>query len=172
MSWKKVRPKVRGKKDVLDEMEIADIDRDEQKAGIKRREKRWKKIELKQRLLDEQVRVAKEREIMKRKYRVPNRAEESWLKCDYYLNHVMEEDAYDFMYELTVSDPETYKKMFKVFVSPYTLHKIDDFVQAFATGSSVSKRITIGEVVKRYRKIKKIRSKITIKHKNGDEYEL
>ena len=46
----KIRPKNRGKKNVFDEWEHSDIDRNEQREGLKRRELRWKELIFEERL--------------------------------------------------------------------------------------------------------------------------
>lgn len=159
-------------REVLDEWEIADIDRDEQKRGLKRREKRWKEIELEQKKIRAMEKLAKKKaNIIKR---LPNLIEQAWLKCDYILSNIMKKDAYEFMYSFISTDPEAYKHLYRIFMSPYMMERADYFVQYFHRGGKTPEEelIPLLKVAKYYKKFKGIKDKIVIKRKGRKEYEL
>lgn len=174
MGNKRVRPKVRGKRDVLDEWEIEDIDRAEQKAGLKRREQRWKENELDElRFMKLQKALEKKKKALKgKKPRQPTEAEVGWLKCDYILHFIMEPKAYDFMYKFTTEDPECYKYLYRIFMSHYMIASADLWIRYFAAGNKPEKTITYGDVIKHYREYKGEKSTIKIKRKGEEEREL
>ena len=182
MGRKKVRPKVRKhlgktnpKIDVYDEWEHIDIDRDEQKAGLLRREKRWKEIDLAQKQAAAlEKKAINEIEKMKRdvKGRAMTAIEEAWLRCDFILSHIMKKKAYEFMEWQRLNDPECYKFLYKKFMSPHMMHYAQMYVDYFARDGEPYRMITHGEIVKMYRKYKGIRSKFKIKHKGEEEKEL
>lgn len=181
MAGKRHRPKVRkhlGKKnpkvDVVDEWETMDVDRDEQKAGIERRRKRWRQVET-ERLLEkaaEQAAIKHAEKMNPDRGREPNFLEKAWLRCDYVLSNVMEKNAYNFLENIRVKDPECYKRLYKIFMSKNMMSRIQAFVDFFAQGGEVPERIPLSEVVKHYRKIKGIRSKIKVVHKGEDDRDL
>jgi len=159
-------------KEVLDEWEITDIDRNEQKAGLKRRERRWKEIELEKK----KIRAIEEKAKKKAEQitRMPNPVELAWLKCDYVLNNIMEKDAYEFMYKLTTTDPMAYKHLYRIFMSPYMMERIEYYVRYFRRGGKVpdGETIPLSKVVKYYKNFKGIKDKIIIKHKGRDDRKL
>ena len=172
---KRARPKVRGKKEVYDEWEHGDIDRDEQERGMKRRERRWKEIELeqkKQRLLERKAIKNVEKMDRGTNGRPPTPLEEAWLRCDFLLSHLMDTKAYAFVEEARIKEPELYKYLYKQFMSPYMMHYAQMYVDFFAKGGKAPKKITYGAVIKAYRKYKGIKSTIKIQHKGEDEKEL
>jgi len=160
--------------EVYDEWEHADIDRDEQKAGLKRRAKRWRDMEL------EEIRIKKMEELAIKKVekvkelatRDPNELEKAWLRCDYVLSHIMDKNAYDFMETARINDPELYKKLYRIFMSRHMMENIGLYIDYFDKGGISPIIVTYGDVIKTYRKIKGIKSIITIKHKNEEELEL
>jgi len=172
--WKKARPKVRHKKDVLDEWEVADIDRDEQKAGLIRREKRWKMMELAQKYQQElEKKAIDEAEHMNRpRNQLLTPLQEAWLRCDYLLFNIMEKNAYAFMEYQRKNDPEIYKKLYRKFMSKNMMEHAQYYVDYFARGNKAPKLVMIGDVVKEYKKLKGIKSNIKIIHKGEDEREL
>jgi len=171
----KPRPKIRGKKNVYDEWEHADIDRDEQKAGLERRARRWKEIELakeRQRHL-EQVALDAAGNVRKdTKAREPTELEYAWLRCDFILSHIMEPNAYYFMEQQRINDSDTYKRLYRKFVSPNMMLHMQDYVDYFAKGGKPPKAIPLGLVVQYYKKIKGIKTKFIIKHKGEEEEEI
>ena len=173
-SWKKQRPKVRGKKEVIDEWETMDVDRDEQERGLKRRARRWRDIEKAQAEARKVEREAlKTADKIRKDIRRPrNVIEEAWLKYDYVLANIMERRAHEFLDKIRVGDVELYNKILNIFISPYTKEHVDIMVQYFANGLSVAKKIALVDIVKEYRKLKGIRTKITVKHKGEDGYDL
>jgi hypothetical protein len=144
MGNKRVTQKVRGKKDVLDEWEITDIDRNEQKAGLDRRARRWKEIELEQKEYEKLQKALEKRAkaMESKKIRPPTKAEMGWLKCDYILHFIMEPKAYDFMYKFTKEDPECYKYLYKIFISPYMIASADMWIKYFSTGNKPDRIIS------------------------------
>ena len=183
MPSKKGRPKVRGKMhkgrnkdDVYDEWEHGDIDRDEQTAGLKRRAKRWKEIELAQKndTKLEQDALAKADKIGGKRslLRDPTPLEEAWLRCDFLLANMMIKQAYEFMEWQRLNDVDTYKRLYRVFMSKAMMQNAQLYVDYFAQGFTPPRLITYPEVIKAYKKIKGIRSKIKIVHKGEDEKEL
>jgi len=175
MSWKKVSPKARGKKDVFDEWEIADIDRDEQRAGLERRAKRWKEIELgrknKQNLEKIAIDNADKMVTKESLFKNPSPLKMAWLRCDFILSNIMEKEAYDFMEWQRVNDPECYKALYRKFVSPNMMINAQAYVDYFAKGGKAPKTISHSDIVKAYRNHYSL-TKITIKHKNEEECEL
>lgn len=171
-SWKKVRPKVRGKRDVVDEWEFADIDRNEQKAGLKRREKRWREIEkevargriAEKKAIDNVEKMGNARD--------PNLIEQAWLRCDYVLSNVMEPTAYKFMEIARIKDPECYKRLYKIFMSRQMMYNIQYYVEYFLRGFKIKEPIKFSSVMKEYKKIKGIKNKIRVIHKGEEEHEL
>ena len=145
-SWKKTRPKVRGKKDVVDEWEIMDIDRDQQKAGLKRRERRWKQIEKERVLAKRAEKVAIEKAEKMGNVRNANPIELAWLRCDFVLSNIMQIPAYNQMEYYREKDPECYKALYKIFMSPYMMKNIQYFVDYFDKGGVVKKKITLADV--------------------------
>ena len=174
MPSKRVRPKVRGKKDVVDEWEITDIDRNEQKMGLKRRAKRWREIETEKMLekVAEKVAIKNAEKMNPDLRRPPNLIEEAWLRCDYCLSHFMQPPAYNFMENVRMNDPECYKALYKIFMSPNMMEHIGDWVNFFAAGQKVAGRIPLSEVYKHYRKIKGIKGKVVVKRKGKKDKEL
>ena len=161
--------------EVLDEWEIVDIDRDEQMAGLARREKRWKEIALAKREAEKLEKKAIDNvEKMKRgtKGRPMTALEEAWLRCDFLLSHIMEEKAYMFMEWQLENDPECYKFLYKKFISPNMMHNAQAYVDYFAKGGEPYKMITHGDIIKMYKKYKNIKSKITFKRKGEVKREL
>jgi len=171
-SWKKVRPKVRGKKDVVDEWELADIDRNEQKMGLKRREKRWREIQKEISL----NRIAEKKSIENVEKmgnaREPTLLEQAWLRCDYVLSHVMEPRAYKFMEITRIKDPDCYKLLYRIFMSKQMMYNIQYYVEYFLRGYKVQEKITLASMMKEYKKIKGIKTKIRVIHKGEEEKEL
>lgn len=170
---KRVRPKVRGKKDVIDERDYADIDRDEQKRGLKRRERRWKEIELeikKQKLLEKKAISIAEKMKQPPRSRQPTPLEEAWLRCDYVLYNIMTQAAYQMLEWIRLNDPTGYKYLYKTFMSKHMMGNITYFVDYFAQGNTINKRIPKHEVIRHYVKYKGYKRKITVKHKGEDEF--
>lgn len=171
----KQRPKIRGKRDVVDEWEFCDIDRDEQKAGLKRREKRWREIQLD---IEEKKELEKKAIENAEKFGRINPAgvitplQEAWLRCDYVLYNIMEKDAYNFLEHKRKNDPDCYKYLYKIFMSRYMMRNIEYFVQLFANDYKLPKRIPLSEIYKHYRKYKGIRPNIMVKHKGEKEKKL
>lgn len=175
MLSKRVRAKVRGKKDVFDEYEIADIDRNEQREGIKRRERRWKEIEheiKRKKLLEKKAISIAEKMKEPPKTRQPNPLEEAWLRCDYVLYNIITQAGYNLMEWIRVNDPEGYKYLYRVFMSKNMMDNITDFVDFFSQGNSIGKRIPKHEVMRHYVKYKGYKGKVRVKHKGEEEYEL
>lgn len=177
-SWKRTRPKIRkylGKHspqiDIVDEWDEMDIDRAEQKAGIKRREKRWKELKLELAIQKKAEKVAIDNVEKMGNARNPTPIELAWLRCDYVLSNIMEVRGYKLMEILRIRDPETYKKMYKIFISKNMMENIQGFVDYFDAGGKV-KRIKVKDIYMEYKKIKGIRSRIIVKHKGGKDREL
>ena len=167
----KKNPKI----DVMDEYEWADIDRDEQEAGLKRRERRWKEVELAQKQARELEKKAIDNaEKIKRKPMalVVSPLEEAWLRCDYLLFNIMETKAYEFMEWQRLNDPDVYKYLYRKFMSKYMMANAEMYVDYFAKGGKAPKLITLGDIVKRYRKYKGIKTKFKIVHKGEEDREL
>jgi len=173
-SWKKQRPKVRGKKDVVDEWETMDIDRDEQERGLKRRKRRWKEIEAHNRKIRalEKKALKKAQKIKPENYRQPTPIEAAWLRCDYVLSNIMDKKAYHFMEVAREKDVKCYKYLYKIFMSRNMMEHIQDFVIFFAKGGKSEELISFPTVIKHYRKYKGIKSNIKIAHKGEEEYDL
>ena len=172
---KRVRPKARGKRDVLDEWEVADIDRDEQKAGLKRREKRWKEIELeikRQKMLEKKAIANAERMEQPPRHRQPTPLEEAWLRCDYVLWNIMSQAAYNMLEWIRLNDPDGYKYLYKTFMSKNMMDNITYFVDFFAQGNKINKKLPKSEVIKHYVKYKGYKPTIKIKHKGEEERNL
>jgi len=181
--YKKVRPKHRkelskpeSETNIVDEWEFIDIDRDEQKRGLKRRDRRWKNMKL------EEIRAKKAEKIaikMAEKmkpvdpFRQPNEIELAWLRCDYVLWNIMETKAYAFMEHLRTTKPKAYKHLYKIFMSRNMMEHIQYFVDYFASGGITEERIKLSSVIKHYRKFQGEKvTNITIKRKNEEEREL
>ena len=167
--------KAGGKTEVIDEWELVDIDRDEQRAGLERRDRRWKEIkfaEKQKRLLEKKA--IDEVEKMKRdvKGHAMTVIQEAWLRCDFLLSHIMEQKAYEFMEWQRLNDPECYKYLYKQFMSPHMMHFAQMYVDYFAKGGYPARMITHGDIIKKYRKYKGIKSKIRIVHKGEEKKEL
>ena len=172
---KRVRAKVRGKKDVIDEYDIADIDRSEQKEGLKRRDRRWKEIELeikRQKILEKKAISKAEKMKEPPKTRQPNPLEEAWLRCDFVLYNIMSQAGYNLMEWIRLNDPEGYKYLYKIFMSKNMMDNITDFVEFFSQGNTIGKRIPKHIVMRNYVKYKGYKGTIRVKHKNEEEYEL
>ena len=115
--YKKARPKVRGKKNVVDEWETMDIDRDEQERGLKRRAKRWKEIETENLIKKAAEEVAlKHADKMKHVRQPRNAIEEAWLKYDYVLANIMEIHAHRFLDNIRKRDVKLYNLDEKYFL--------------------------------------------------------
>ena len=184
MPSKKGSPKVRGKMnkgrnkdDVLDEWEHSDIDRDEQAAGLKRRDKRWKEIalaqknaaKLEQEALDKADKIGKGKRSI---FRDITPLEEAWVRCDFLLSNIMVRQAYEFMEWQRLNDVDAYKRLYKIFMSKAMMQNAQLYVDYFAMGGKPPRYISYPEIVKAYKKIKGIRGKIKIVHKGEDEREL
>ena len=167
----KKNPKI----DIMDEYEWADIDRDEQEAGLKRRERRWKEIELVQK---------QERQLQKKAINNAEKMErgvkgvqltplqEAWLRCDYLLFNIMELKAYEFMEWQRLNDPGVYRHLYRKFMSKYMMANAQIYADYFAKGGKAPKLISLGDVVQKYKKYKGIKTKIKIVHKGEEEHEL
>lgn len=161
----KQRPKVRGKRDVMDEWEVADIDRDEQKAGLERRKKRWQEIQLqiaKQKELEKKA-IAKAEKMQNPKNRPPTPLEEAWLRCDYVLWNLLDEKAYGTMEWFRVNEPDAYKHIYKKLLSPFMMEHIQLYVNFFAMGGTTL-RIPQALVRKFYMKYKGYRPTVSVQH--------
>lgn len=182
MPNKKARPKVRGKKDVIDEWEICDIDRDEQQAGLARRERRWKEIQqeiesrrkLEKKALDNAERIdpVTNRDVEKVIKHQLTPIQEAWLRLDYILFNIMETKAYQFMEYQRLNDPECYKILFKKFISPNMMANVDYYIMYFASGKIAPKKATLADVIREYNRYYNIKPKFTIKHKGEEEKKL
>ena len=168
--------KGRNKDNVYDEWEHGDIDRDEQEAGLKRRDRRWKEIELKQKrdAQLEQEALAKADKIDSKRslLRDPTPIEEAWLRCDFLLAQIMEQKAYEFMEWQRLNDVDAYKRLYRVFMSKAMMQNAQLYVDYFAKGGISPINITFPDVVKAYKKIKGIKTKFTVVHKGEDNREL
>jgi len=175
MSWKKVSPKARGNKNLFDEWEVADIDRDEQEAGLARRAKRWKEMEFgrknKQNLEKIAIDNADKMVTKESLFKNPSPLKMAWLRCDFILSNIMEKQAYDFMEWQRVNDPTAYKVLYRKFVSPNMMMNAQAYVDYFAQGGKAPKTISYPEIVKAYRNYYGL-TRITVKHKDEEEYEL
>ena len=168
------RPKVRGKKNVLDERDWADIDRDEQKAGLKRRERRWKEIEL-----EKKRRAQLEKKAIKNADKMVDRdrnrplhpLEEAWIRCDFVLYHLMNPDVYTAMEWLRFNDLPMYQAMYKRFMPKQMMRDINECVEWFAKGGEV-RRISMTVFRKAYLKYKGYKPTVKVKHKGEKEYDL
>ena len=171
---KRVRPKVRGKKDVIDERDYADIDRDEQKRGLKRREKRWKEIEHQIRLDKhlEKKAIANAEKMKNPSGRQPNQLEAAWLRCDYVLYNIMSQSAYQMLEWIRHNDPAGYRHLYKTFMSRNMMDNIGLFVDFFAQGNTVPQKIPKSDIIKHYVKYKGYKGKVRVKHKGEEEYDL
>ncbi len=175
MAGKKARAKVRGNKNVYDEWEHADIDRDEQSAGLKRRDKRWKEIlieQQKQRNLEKKALEDVGYQNRGYKGRPPTELETAWLRCDFILANIMDRKSYQFMEWQRVHDTDAYKRLYRHFVSKNMLQNMQQYVDYFAQGYKAPRLIPFPEVIKYYKKIKGIKSKMKVFHKGEDEYDL
>jgi len=169
------RPKVRGKKNVLDERDWADIDRDEQKRGLERREKRWKEIEYEIKRQKHLERIAvKNAEKMKQpsRGRQPTELEQAWLRCDFVLYNIMSQAAYAMMEWLRLNDPAGYRAMYRIFMSKNMMDNITSFVDYFAQGNSIIKKLPKAEIIKHYIKYRGYKPFIRIRHKGEEERDL
>lgn len=172
---KRIRAKVRGKKDVIDERDYADIDKDEQKAGIKRRERRWKEIELeikRQKLLEKKAVVNADKMNPEPNIRQPTALEAAWLRCDYVLYNIMMPPAYALMEWIRINDPEGYKHLYRIFMSKNMMDNIEYYVSYFAQGHTIPKQIPKRDVMMRYAKYKGYETSVKVRRKNEKEYEL
>lgn len=182
MPNKRARPKVRKhlgktnpKIDVMDEWEWADIDRDEQKAGLERREKRWREIEMAQKqAIELEKKAIDQADNLKRKpmalYTTP--LEEAWLRCDYILYNIMEQKAYEFMEWQRLNDVNCYKWLYRQFMSKAMMQNAHLYVDYFAKGGKPPYKVTHAIIIKAYRKYKGMKSKIKVVHKGEKEREL
>lgn len=170
--------RIDGKKqiyEVYDEWEHMDIDRNEQREGIKRREKRWKEIEREIRLkkhLEKRAIENAEKMHEPPKTRQPNPIEAAWLRCDYVLYNIMTDAAYGMMEWLRIEDPTGYKHLYKIFMSRNMMENISLFVDFFAQGNTIPKRLPKSEVIKHYVKYRGYKPTIIVKHKGEEEYDL
>ena len=160
------------KKGGIDEWEVADIDRNEQKLGMERRARRWKEIETQRKAEKKAEKKAIENAEKMGQSRQPNWLEEAWLRCDYVLNNIMEQKAYAFMEHQRTTDPAMYKTLYKVFMSPNMMEHIQQWVSFFASGQKAIGRIPLSEVYKHYKKLKGIKGTIKVVHKGEEEREL
>jgi len=161
--------------EVYDEWEHSDIDRDEQEAGMKRRAKRWKEIELDQKRATElEKRAIDEVEKIKRKTlsAMTKPIEQAWLRCDYILSNIMEQKAYEFMEWQRLNDPKCYKWLYRQFMSKAMMVHAQTYVDYFANGNEPPYKVKYGTVIKAYKKYKGIKSKIKIVHKGEEEWKL
>lgn len=175
-SDRRTRPKKRGKKDVFDEWEHLDIDRNEQKVMHKNRERKTKMDELDAIRAKKAERIAvsmaekfNTHEIMRRP---PNVLEEAWLRCDYLLYNMMTRKAYSFMDGLRLKDAKCYKYLYRIFMSPYMMEHANYWVKYFANGGKVQKRIDYAIVFKHYARYYGITPTIKIMHKGEEEKDI
>ncbi len=162
--------------EVYDEWEHHDIDRDEQMAGLARRERRYKEIELDQKKAAklEQEALAKADKIGEGKsiLRDPTPLEEAWLRCDFLLANIMVKEAYEFMEWQRLNDVDAYKKLYRIFMSKAMMRHAQTYVDYFAKGGKSPIMITYPNIIKAYKKIKGIKTKIRIVHKGEEDHEL
>lgn len=172
MPSKKVRPKVRGKRDVYDEWEHSDIDRDEQKRGLERRARRWKEIEIenkRQAALNEKAIDEIEKKDRGTKNRQPTELEKAWLRCDFLLAQIMVPKAYEFMEWQRINDPDTYKRLYRKFMSKNMMAYAEQYIDYFLSEKKAPKMVSFPEMIKQYKKIKGIKSKTTIVRKGQED---
>lgn len=175
MAGKRARAKVRGNKNIYDEWEHGDIDRDDQKAGLKRRDRRWKQIELerkRQKALEKQAIDNIEKMDRGSKGRPLTELETAWLRCDFLLSNIMERKAYKFMEWQRVNDPDAYRRLYRKIMSRNMMEFAQEYVDYFAKGYKAPVTVSFPEIVRLYKKIKGIKTRIKLIHKGEDEYEL
>ena len=85
---------------------------------------------------------------------------------------MMEPKAYQFMDQFREKDPECYKYLYKIFMSPYMMESADLWIKYFASGGKPEKLISHDNIMKHYRKYKGEKSTIKIIHKGKEEHEL
>lgn len=166
MSYKRKRAKIRHKRDVLDEWEWADIDRDEQEAGLKRRAQRWKEIKReveRQKMLERKaVQDADKMPRTAPRDRQPTPLEEAWLRCDYVLFNMMTMSAYQMMEWCRTNDVEAYKHLYKIFMSRNMMENIQTYVDFFAQGGKTDRKIKKEDVIRHYLRYKGYKPKIMV----------
>ncbi|KKM86444.1 hypothetical protein LCGC14_1278980 [marine sediment metagenome] len=172
---KRIRPKVRGKKEVFDEWEHMDIDRNEQKAGLKRRARRWKEIQREvklQKVLEKKAINNADKMKLPPKTRQPTPLEEAWLRCDYVLFHMLTRSAYQTLEWIRINDVEGYKYIYKIVMSPNMMNNISYYVDYFAEGGTVDKLIPKNIIMGKYMKYRGYKPIIKVKRKGEEEYDV
>ncbi len=172
---KRERAKVRGNKNVFDEYDWADIDRNEQKAGLARREKRWKEIELqfkREKILEKKAITNAEKMRQPPRGRQPSPLEEAWLRCDFVLYHIMTRSAYNILEFIRTNDPAGYKHLYKIFMSRNMMENITQYVDFFAQGGKVDMKIKKSDMIRHYVKYRGHIPVFKVKHKGEEEHDL
>lgn len=105
-------------------------------------------------------------EAQKRTQAAQERSTSLFEKVDYVLKAVLTPEAYSHFNELKSKEPAVYQQIFNELISPDVIQNIDYLVSVISQ-QVLSKRIPLEVIIMLERKIKGIKSKISVKR--GDE---
>ena len=95
-----------------------------------------------------------------------------WEKVDYVLKAVMMPDAYAYLNQLKLNEPQVYNWIINELISPDVIESIDYLLAIIRQRGGVARRIPKDAIILLERKAKGIKSKIQVKQGDGDMMDL
>ncbi|TFG27947.1 MAG: hypothetical protein EU532_06330 [Promethearchaeota archaeon] len=95
-----------------------------------------------------------------------------WEKLDYVLKAVMMPDAYAYLNQLKMNEPQVYNWIINELISPDVIENIDYLLAIISQRGGVARRIPKDAIILLERKAKGIKSKIQVKQGDGDMMDL
>ena len=88
-------------------------------------------------------------------------------KLDFVLKVVLAPEAYDYLSNIKMKEPNVYQAIYNELISPDVIQNIDYLIAIIRQQGGVPRKITLDIVIHLERRVKGIKSKIQVKH--GDE---
>lgn len=95
-----------------------------------------------------------------------------WEKVDYILKSVLMPDAYTYLNQLKMNEPQVYNWIRNELISPDVIENIDYLLAIISQRGGVPRRIPKDVIILLERKAKGIKSKIQVKQGDGDIMDL
>ena len=175
--WKKTA-KLKGKTvDFIEDLLPTSEDEEKLRETYKLRERQWKMIEKDKRDSIEQwkenYRKAKADELQKG-LAGKEEIEMFNLKMTWLLEQTLTPEAFEWLDALRLHDPICCDKIVRVIIDNEAMAALDHIIRVVyaAGGTPMENRINLADLVKYWRKIKGISSRIMVKNKDGEEIQL
>ena len=84
----------------------------------------------------------------------------------------MTQAAYFMMEWLRINDPPGYKAMYRIFMSKNMMDNITYYVDYFAQGGKITKKLPKSELIRHYVRYRGYKPTIKVKHKGEEEHDL